>query len=225
MSKEKTKDEPKRGSDTVGGFAFFLSLVALTIASIFCCLFLVAAINKINAERIFPFLSGLILGSFIALVFIRGKLSVFIHEFKHSFVANLVGNKWKSMKVNDSSGHFEYSYSKATSHYNAFISLAPYCLHVFTFLSALIGSILFWNDVKIVLLMMGLGFGIDLILNARDISPVQTDISLITGGFLIGLLYIFFWNLSVGSVLFIWVTMGWQGWGLLVDYMLRVFLQ
>lgn len=224
MAKKSTKEE-KVDDGPVGGFAFFLSLSVLIPVSWGIIYVIFSSINISALQRALPFGIGILAGFFIAHTILRGKISVFVHEFKHSFLAGLVGNKWKRMNVGDGSGSFEYSYSKKTSHYNAFISLAPYCLPVFTFLAALIVFALFRHDTRMALSIIGVGYGIDLIMNMRDISPIQTDLSEIRGGFTIGFLYVLAWNLSLAGVILSWALFGFIGWQMIIDRFLKLVMQ
>jgi len=214
--KKDKKAKPEVETGPVGGFAFFLSLSVILPVGISSLIVTLRSIDLESVKHLGPFLGGGLLGAFIAHTMVRGKPAVFLHEFKHSFVAGMVGNKWKKMKVDSSSGHFEYSYAKSKAHFNAFISVAPYCIPVFTFLAALFALALFRHDLGFFLGMLGLGYGMDVILNARDISPIQTDISEIKGGYGVGLTYIIAWNLAFFAFLFAFVLHGLGGWLLLV---------
>ena len=70
---------------------------------------------------------------------------------------------------------------------------------------------LFRDDHAMACLLVGLCYGVDTILNIRDISPIQTDINQIRGGYGIGLLYIFAWNLITAALLAAWVFQGGAG--------------
>jgi len=195
----------------VGGLSFFLSLIALIVLSSINIFVLVNIFSASAAKNLGYFLIGAIVGALIAHFFIKGRLSVLIHEAKHRVISNLVGNKEKALKVETHSGHFEYAYSKSTARYNAFISLAPYWLPVATFTALILSYATIRGNFLIVLVLVGIGFGIDAILNVRDISPQQTDISLIRGGYPVGLSYIIFINLVVLTSLLAWVYDGPQG--------------
>ena len=204
--------------DLVGGFAFFLSLAALLPTGIMFTTLTLLRVGTANSTTTVNFIFATLAGGAIAQMFIRGHLSVFIHEFKHSLVSNLVGNRHKGMKIGERSGHYQYSYTKSTAHYNAFISLAPYITPVFTFISVVLALIFLRGDREIAAIVVGVGYGMDMLLNMRDISPVQTDISLIRGGYNIGLAYIAAWNLLIAGLVFAWAFHGVHGlWMLLED--------
>jgi hypothetical protein len=214
MGKE---DKKKKGEKVdpedqiVGGFAFFLSLAALLPTGALFFILAIAQIRHADANIAIGFISSVILGASLAQALIRGHFSVFLHEFKHALISNLVGNKNKRMKVGRNSGHLEYAYSKKTAHYNAFISLAPYIVPVCSFFSLLLAFFVARENPMLVSIIVGLGFGADLLLNARDISPIQTDISLIRGGYRVGLLYILAWNLLTSSIFLAWAFQGFSG--------------
>jgi hypothetical protein len=134
-----------------------------------------------------------------------------------------VGNKAKKLHVEANSGHFEYAYSKETSHYNAFISLAPYIVPLFTFIAGLLALAFGRTDHIIAVAIIGAGYGIDLVLNLRDISPIQTDITEIRGGYKVGLLYISAWNFLLLGVVLAWVFHGIDGFAMLLHEFAALF--
>ncbi len=204
--------------DLVGGFAFFLSLAALLPTGLMFTTLTFLRLETANVTTTIYFIFATLAGAAIAQMFIRGHLSVFIHEFKHSLISNLVGNRHKGMKIGEHSGHYQYAYTKSTAHYNAFISLAPYITPVFTFISVVLALIFLRGDREIAAIVVGVGFGMDMLLNMRDISHIQTDISLIRGGYNIGLAYIAAWNLLIAGLVFAWAFHGVHGlWMLLED--------
>jgi hypothetical protein len=210
--------------EVVGGFAFYLSLAALLPTGLLLTFLTLLRVGEAEGRVVAVFVCSILGGAIISHFTIAGHLSVLIHEFKHSLVSNLVGNRHKGMKINQASGYYQYSYTKQTAHYNAFISMAPYIVPVFTFVGTLIAIALFRNDRDLSIMVVGLGYGIDLVLNMRDISPIQTDISLIRGGFFVGLLYIGSWNVMILSMLCTWVLHGPSGLLQLTEDIARVFV-
>lgn len=204
MAKSKT-DSP------VGGITFFISLIFLLFISVNNLIFLPGLVNFAALATLGILILGFILGCFSASFLIRGHASVFLHELKHRIVSNLVGNKEKDLVVKKNSGHFEYEFSQKTAHYNAIISLAPYCLPLFSLPLLLIALVFFHTNMNLVVVCLGLGMGIDFILNKRDISPYQTDISSIRGGYRIGLTYIFAMNCAWSTFLLAWIIKGNSG--------------
>lgn len=195
----------------VGGLPFFGSLIAILIFDLALSIILPALFNTESIALSAYFAAAMLLGAFLANALFRGHVSVLIHEFKHSVMSSLAGNKSKGMKIDRRSGHFEYEYTKATAGSNAFIALAPYWLPVFTVPTVLV-SLLFWRESHVVMVVFaGIAFGADLMLNIRDISPWQTDLTQIRGGYYVGLVYVVAMNLLVGIVLMAWVWHGVQG--------------
>lgn len=217
-------DDDLQVQETVGGFAFYLSLFALLPTGLLFTTLTLYRFRSADSTTTINFLFATLGGVALAHMFIRGHLSVLIHEFKHSVISNLVGNRHRGFKIGANSGHYQYAYSKRTAHYNAFISLAPYITPVFTFVSVIVALIFFREQREIAAAIVGGGYGMDLILNVRDISPVQTDISLIRGGYRMGLLYIAAWNLLTFGVLMAWVFQGSQGLLLLLQDISACFL-
>lgn len=210
-------------NDKVGGFAFYLSLFALLPSGF---LTLVLTGYTWHDESLVPtlfFCGASIVGIIAAKLCIKGRFSVLLHEFKHQIVSNLVGNKAKKLHVDVDSGHFEYAYSKQTSHFNAIISLAPYIVPLFTFVFALLAFAVARHDHATAAWIVGIGYGVDILLNSRDISPVQTDITEIRGGYWVGLLYILAWNLAIVGVLLAWVFHGLAGFSMLIHEFSALF--
>lgn len=208
----------------VGGFAFFLSLFFLLPTAV---LFLGIALGQVQHGELsaaITFLASLCTGLAIAHYGIRGHFSVLIHEWKHEVVSSLVGNRNKRMEVSQHTGSLQYEYTKKTAHYNAFISLAPYILPVFTFIGILISVAVGPVHHLAPIVIIGMCFGIDLLMNARDISPIQTDISLIRGGYAMGLLYILSWNMLTTGIVLAWVFQGVSGISAQFEGILRIFI-
>lgn len=211
-------------SEKVGGLAFFLSFFSLAILS---------ALNIFNLFKLFIraadwtewrfFLLGIVLGSLFAQRFIKGWVSVFLHELRHAILSNLVGNKWKGLEVKDQSGHFEYAYTAKTARFNAFVALAPYWLPLFTVVGGGASVAVAFKYRVALLIAVAFFYGIDLVLNFRDISPVQSDITEIKGGYGIGLFYIVIVNTFLFTIMAAWVTDGVPGLKFLVLEIWRMF--
>lgn len=216
---------PPDSSEVVGGFAFFLSLAALLPTGALFMVLTLLRLGSANPKTAIIFVISTVAGCGFAHLFLTGHLSVFLHEFKHSIVSNLAGNRHKGLKVGRHSGHYQYSYSKSSAHYNAFISLAPYIIPLFSFLATLLALIFLRDNWEIATCVVGIGYGIDLLLNVRDISPVQTDISLIRGGYTVGLLYILAWNLLTLGLLLNWALYGASGLLMLLSDISSCFVE
>ncbi|MCB0337386.1 MAG: hypothetical protein KDD62_13815, partial [Bdellovibrionales bacterium] len=191
-------------------FVSFFCLALICISNIFFLAVLAVEIESAWANFV-QFAMGGLIGSWIAHMFIKGHSSVLIHEVKHSIVSNLVGNRAKGMRIQRKSGHFKYSYTKATEKYNALIALAPYFLPVFTFATTLAAHIIYAQTYYKLLFVVGAGFGMDMILNWRDVSPIQTDLTNITGGYKVGVAFVTLMNLAIFTFLLAWVLDGGQG--------------
>jgi hypothetical protein len=211
----KGEDAPlSETADVVGGFPFFLSLAALLPTGLLFTILAVARIPYSDPGTTVAFIVAILVGALCAKLFIRKHISVLIHEFKHSLISNLVGNKHKGMKIDEDSGYYRWAYTKNTAHFNAFIALAPYIVPVFTFVGCIFALTFSRHDRFFTVILVGIGYGTDLLLNIRDISPIQTDITLIRGGYKIGVLYIIAWNLLIAGILLTWAFNG--GAGLLI---------
>jgi hypothetical protein len=204
-------------SDVVGGLPFFLSLAALLPTGLLFTSLALARIRYADPSVTVAFFIAILVGALCAKLFIRKHISVLIHEFKHSLISNLVGNKHKGMKIDEDSGYYRWAYTKNTAHFNAFIALAPYIVPVFTFVGSLFALTFSRYDRFFTGIFIGIGYGMDLLLNIRDISPIQTDITLIRGGYKIGLLYIVAWNLMIAGLLLTWAFNGSAGLLILLE--------
>lgn len=140
--------------------------------------------------RVIIFLSSAFLGLLFATVFIRGYLSVFLHEFKHAIAAILAGNSPRGIKIGKESGHFEYAFSEDARSYNAFIYLAPYTVPLCSVMLILISIYPLYENMNAMIAISGFGYGLDLTISLRDVHPKQTDFSNLYGGFGIGILYV-----------------------------------
>jgi small-conductance mechanosensitive channel len=157
------------------------------------------------------FITSAVIGGILVRLIVRNRLSVFIHEFKHYIVSNLAGNRSKGMVYMKRSGHFIYQYRKDTAHLNAFIALAPYVLPIFSLTGIILGLGLWRNEPILLAISIGLGFGADQLLNWREVSPVQSDISNIRGGFIFGLTYIVAFNIVTFIISSVLATHGVEG--------------
>ncbi len=195
-----------------GGLVFFSSYLLLFILALSN---LVALFTLFDAEgaitKTLTFLGCFVLGTLCSQALIREKNSVLIHEVKHALISGLAGNKWKGMRVKDNSGDFTFAYSKRSAAYNAFIMIAPYWLPVFTILICGLSVSVWLKDHFWAACFAGLGAGMDFLLNVRDISPIQTDLTNIRGGYRVAVGYIICINIVVLSFLFAWVLKSWGG--------------
>lgn len=117
--------EAESPQDLVGGFAFFLSLGALLPTGTLFTALTLYRFSEADLTSIRTFVIAALFGVALTHILIKGHLSTFLHEIKHSIISNLVGNRHRGFRIGEHSGHYEYAYSKQTAHYNAFISLAP----------------------------------------------------------------------------------------------------
>lgn len=217
-------DSLQGDGDIVGGIPFFLSLAALLPTGILFTVLAIARVRYADSESMFAFIGATLVGAICAKLFIRKHISVLLHEFKHSLISNLVGNKHKGMKIEENSGYYQWSYTNKTAHYNAFIALAPYITPVFTFLCVILALVLCREDRFFTVVLVGIGYGADLMLNLRDISPIQTDITLIRGGYNVGLLYIIAWNLVIAGLVLTWAFTGVEGLVILAEDIATCFV-
>jgi hypothetical protein len=221
---DEKKVEADEQQKPVGGLAFFLSLFLLSPSSVVLLLFAFSYTTLDNAHLLALLLIATLTGAVAARVLIKRHISVLLHESKHSLVSNLVGNKRKRMHIDEHSGFFEYSFTKETAHFNFLIALAPYIVPVFTSLCSiglLAGGL---KERWQAIVLLGLGYGADLLLNLRDVSPIQTDISLIRGGYSFGLTYIAAWNLTIFALVIAWTLDGGNGLTHLLRDIAAIFL-
>lgn len=201
------KRREQKKKDKAGGVLFYITLVALLLISVSNFLYLFDLWNEEARTRAQRFVFGIITGSAISVLFIRNHFSVLVHELKHAIVSGFAGNKFKGFKIGRDSGHFEYAYSKESEHHNATISLAPYWLPLFTVPLFMFG-IHDFVPYESLILVIGIGYGIDLVCGLRDVSPHQTDFSGIRGGFVVGLSYVVLMHLVIFTFLVAWAYQG-----------------
>lgn len=198
----------KKAPPKIGDFVFFISLAV--VGAFFFSTLIAFPFHLLTYDfnRGFVFVFGVFLGGVFARYILRAHLSVLIHEFKHMIVAILAGNRALGLRIARKEGHFEYEYSEETKSYNAFISLAPYYALLFTLIAIICGLLLLRDHPRELLLLIGFGYGLDLVTCIRDISPHQTDFSSLNGGFLAGILYVLFFHGTIAMCLFTWVFSG-----------------
>lgn len=202
--KKRTRDKKAR-SERHGGIAFFVSLGALIFLSLFNFFLLPELWDSLVIAPLIRFGIGVFIGVWLAQGFLKGRFSVAIHEFKHRLISGLVGNKHKGFVVKKNSGEYRYEYTKETAQYNAFIALAPYWVPLFTGIALLLSLTLWRHNHTLIPLVVGVAYGVDLLMNTRDISPHQTDLTLTRGGYQVGVLYVIVMNATIFSYLISWV--------------------
>jgi len=197
MARKKTA---KLDTSKVGGLAFFFSFLVVIPLALLSIAFLGSTLPTAPLGPLTRFGFGALGGAVAARLLIRGHTAVFVHEFKHSVVANLVGNKATGWRIRKRSGHFQYEFTEKTAGYNAFISIAPYWLPPITIAAGGIALAGWHQDLTTAAAIIGLGWGADTELNIRDIGPHQTDFSDLRGGFPAGLAYLVALNILVLTI-------------------------
>ncbi len=198
----------KESKSKAGDLIFFGALLFLVAVTTGCIRTVWFVFDNFYFDRLAALGAGFLFGCFFTWIFIRGFLSVILHELKHAVVAILAGNSPKGFKIGQEEGHFEYSFTEDTASYNAFIFLAPYSIPLCTiiFLLAFIYP-LFHNQTALIA-VMGIGYGIDTFSGIRDIHPGQTDFSRLRGGFGIGIVYVFAMHALLSISLVTWALGG-----------------
>ena len=213
------KKEAKKEQKPVGGLPFFISIICLIIVAINNIIFFPQLIfSKIGEDGFFnlsqnliAFVSIAIFSGFLAKFFLKHELAVLIHEFKHRIFANLVGNKYKSMKIGKEEGYVEYEYTKKTRIYNALIALAPYYFPLFTILITFFSCIFWWGNHTAIMTMAAIGYGADFYLGIADVGPHQTDFTNIEGGYYVALTYVVSINIFIATCMLAWAFDGISG--------------
>jgi len=221
MSKKEKEGTP------VGCLRFYLSLVLLWVLGLLQLSLLPSFWHEDSNFRLALFVFGAITGALLGSFIYRGSVATLIHEYKHAILSGLVGNKWKKLKVDGGSGAFQYSYSRETAVYNAFISLAPYFLPLFIIPATLLGLVFYSHPYPLMVGIVGVGYGLDTYMNQHDISPHQSDFFLIRGGYRVGLAFVLGINLVIFTTLISWVLADLEGfiltWNGLFDYGLYLY--
>ena len=210
--KEPAKPQP------VGGLVFFSSLFFLTLIALINASYLLVHLHSLAGRHLLIFILGFLPGFVFASRFITGRVAVFIHELKHQILAKLAGNRIKGMIYRRTHGHVEYEYTQDTAAYNAFISLAPYWLPLFLIVTWPLTMLFLPEQHTVAVGLVGLAYGFDCSFNVRDISPYQSDFSLIRGGFRVGLCYVLAMNAAILTFLLTWVLGSFAGMQALALY-------
>lgn len=212
----------------VGGFAFYLSIIALFIVFFSNLIALPYLWDSYAKLQILRALLGFGVGICIALLIGEGHIAVLMHETKHAVLSSLVGNKFKSLKIGRRSGEYQYKYSKETEHYNAMIALAPYWFPLLTLPSFLFSFTEFGTE-HFMRVLIGAAFGIDLTTALQDLGPHQSDLKKIRGGIKVATFYIVLAQLCTITIFAAWTMQGSYGvrylvfsmWELIATFILR----
>jgi hypothetical protein len=189
---------PKIHTGKVGGAFYFFSLFSVVLLASLLTRFSVdfLSTSTINTKiSLLQILISLLIGFFIAAL-VPSKVSVFLHELKHSIISSLAGNKAKSMSYKEDSGDFQYTFTKNTAHLNAFISLAPYLLPIFSIIGLVLQFTVFKADLALGATVSIAALGLDLVLNLKDAGIHQTDLTEIRGGYFLSMTYVLAFNTS-----------------------------
>lgn len=200
--------ETSKKKNTTGGIPFFLTLGCLLLLAFLNLQTLPLLWDSAAASNSIYGIAGLSIGLWVGYVFMHGRLNIFVHEFKHAVISGLAGNKATGLHIQRDSGLFTYQYSNANARYNALIALAPYSLPLFTVPAAILGWLFFSENHHEFAVAIGIGFGCDLYMNFREVHPRQTDITGITGGYKVGLLFIAAMNIVLLSYYLAWMFQG-----------------
>jgi hypothetical protein len=114
-------------------------------------------------------------------------LETFTHELTHTIVSLMFFQKIHSFHATNGEGGVMYHSGKMTN--NIFISLAPYCLPIYTFALLIIRLWITSKSLWIFEILIGLSVGFHFITIKKDISPRQPDIK----GCGIFFSYLFIW--------------------------------
>ncbi|MGI6525049.1 MAG: hypothetical protein ACOX2O_07160 [Bdellovibrionota bacterium] len=224
FKKEKEEIKPKKS----GGIAFFITLICLIFISLFNLISLPSLFDENSPSNWLQFIIGVVIGLLIAEVFIVKHFSVACHELKHYLLAAFAGNKFKELCVKEKTGHYTYSYTKDSAKYNAMIALAPYWFPLMTIFAAFLAVPIYFSIPELTIPLIGIGVGADLLMNMRDISPHQTDLTYIRGGFKVALAFIISMNLTILTLIAAWVSQGLAGFKMLFsntfDLILTLYL-
>ena len=221
MGAKKKPEEEK-----VGGIWFYLSLLFILISIlIFLPNWVLLVFHDSSFSRWRQFIGAFFFGIGFTVVVIRGGLNTAIHELKHKALSGMIGNRAKKVAIEGGEGSFEYEYTETTAKYNAFISLAPYFLPLFSILTFPFWGFRFgWGD-AVRIMILGAAYGIDIMTAIRDIGPHQTDFSGIRGGYRVGLFYVVTINILVWMFISAWIVGDFHAIGkLLQDTVYQFFM-
>lgn len=208
MSGHKDNVEIKKTLRRQGGIPFFMAFIffnLLAVLSLVCTqgMLLTQALSAYSEAFL-----GIVAGLAIGFICYRGYCKSFIHESKHCLAAVIVGNSIKGFSLRNNEGHVTYEFTDSTKRFNAFIHIAPYTIPVL-FLPFFFYLIFFTdsNTAAQILIVSAL-LGFDLYCNLRDVSPVQTDLSSLVGGFATGVFFILAVHIVLIAFFFVWLIHG-----------------
>ena len=124
-----------------------------------------------------------------------GVIRIFTHELTHTVVCLMFFRKIHAFSVSHEGGAVQHS---GGSRGDIFISLAPYCLPIYSFAFAIIRLMSSESSLFIFDILIGLTLAFHIICYAKETRPKQTDIK--RSGYLRSLLFIptaLFFNLSI----------------------------
>lgn len=124
-----------------------------------------------------------------------GVIRIFTHELTHTVVCLMFFRKIHSFNVSHEGGAVQHS---GGGRGDIFITLAPYCLPIYTFAFAILRLLSSDSSLFVFDILIGLTLAFHIICYAKETSPRQTDIK--RSGYLRSLLFIptaLFFNLSI----------------------------
>jgi len=203
MFERKHRKEPEK----LGGITFYISMLALAIIAASNLLHLPDLWDELARARAYRFAFGVVTGMSIAALLVRDHMAVLLHELKHASISTLVGNRFKGIRISRHTGHYQYSYTEKTAHHNATIALAPYWFPLATLPLFLltIGDFMAFESL---LLVIGIGYGIDLLSGIRDVGPHQSDLTSIRGSYVVSLAYLALMHTILFTILTAWAYQG-----------------
>jgi len=204
-------DTAKHHGGLRGKLVFFSALLATLLLAWVLSLGSLRIVQSISQERIVGAMLGALIGLSAALLFVRGRFAVFLHEKRHAVVANLSGHKMGKMKLRNEHGSFEFSYSPQRAHMNVFVALAPYILPLALPFFLLIAATVLESSAGVRSAVIAGAFTFDLAVCFREIHPHQTDFQLVPGGILPSLIFIVAVHCVFGAFTLAWITSEWHG--------------
>ncbi|MCC6932821.1 MAG: hypothetical protein IT292_06165 [Deltaproteobacteria bacterium] len=210
--KDKKKEKPDEKSKS-GGIAFLISIILLYIigcVSIIAVILILSVMGALEYTwfRFFVgFATGLVIFSFSGLDGFR----TFLHEAKHAVMVIISGNSLKEFHASEHSGHVTYELQEDNLQSAPWITLAPYCLPLFSLPLFIICLFVSDKNHPLFTILLAAALGIDFTTGLHEIHISQTDLKRIYGGIMISASFIGAMFFSWFSFCLLWIIAGNHG--------------
>jgi hypothetical protein len=200
-----------------GSLAFYISIPVLLVLNTLALVSLTGLLAALGFDKLAwgVFAQGFLLFSYFVSRDALSGLRTLLHELKHTVVVMLTGNKFKSISIGRHEGHVCYEAYRATLHLEPFVILAPYfwpLLSLPAFAACIASEFIVPQAYHLLFVyLLGSAAGIDITTSLREISPHQSDLKRIFGGFIATRSFIYLANFGWTGICLLWLAGGNKG--------------